>query len=397
MKLFFFLYTFGLVQTIFGVEIKQGFKWNKILYEGDTSENFNPDNNILTAFAYDPESQKLFLTVPRKYPETMYTLAEVDTEKNSFESGDTSPLLGKFSGHETGKELTSVYQPVIDECHRLWVVDVGSVERNSDGTEGQPEHNPTLVAYDLKEANYPEVIRYTFPDNSIEKPTFLGGFAVDVVKPDECSETFVYITNFLTNALIVYDHKNKDSWTVQDSTFGPDKKSKFDHDGQQYEYEAGIFGITLGERDNEGNRQAYYLVASSTKLHSINTKELKQKGSKVNANYLGDRGESTDAIGLVYDPKTKTIFFVESNSKRVSCWNTQETLNKDKIDVIYHNADFSFGTDISIDSQDNLWFLANGLPPLENSDKFVFTKPRYQIFKVNIQEAIAGTKCEKNL
>nr|BAM69110.1 hypothetical protein [Lutzomyia ayacuchensis] len=396
MKLFLLVFTGILFQGILGVEITQGYKWRQILYGDVTPGTYNPDTNIPTAFAHDADGHKLFLTIPRKFPKIPYTLAEVDTEKNPGVSGKRSPLLNRFSGHKSGKELTSVYQPVIDDCRRLWVVDVGSVEYRSRSAKDYPSHRPAIVAYDLKQPNYPEVVRYHFPVRLVEKPTYFGGFAVDVVNPTgDCSETYVYITNFLSNALFIYDHKNQQSWNVTDATFKAERPSTFDHQGKQYTYKAGLFGITLGDRDKDGNRPAYYLAGSSIKVYSVNTKELKQKNKKLNPELLGNRGKLNDAIALAYDPKTKVIFFAESNTRQVSCWNTQKMpLRMQHTDVIYSNTRFVFGTDISVDSKGTLWFMSNGFPPVKNSQKFKFDYPRYRLLNVDTQAAIAGTNCE---
>nr|3Q6K_A Chain A, 43.2 kDa salivary protein [Lutzomyia longipalpis]3Q6K_B Chain B, 43.2 kDa salivary protein [Lutzomyia longipalpis]3Q6T_A Chain A, 43.2 kDa salivary protein [Lutzomyia longipalpis]3Q6T_B Chain B, 43.2 kDa salivary protein [Lutzomyia longipalpis] len=377
----------------------QGYKWKQLLYNNVTPGSYNPDNMISTAFAYDAEGEKLFLAVPRKLPRVPYTLAEVDTKNSLGVKGKHSPLLNKFSGHKTGKELTSIYQPVIDDCRRLWVVDIGSVEYRSRGAKDYPSHRPAIVAYDLKQPNYPEVVRYYFPTRLVEKPTYFGGFAVDVANPKgDCSETFVYITNFLRGALFIYDHKKQDSWNVTHPTFKAERPTKFDYGGKEYEFKAGIFGITLGDRDSEGNRPAYYLAGSAIKVYSVNTKELKQKGGKLNPELLGNRGKYNDAIALAYDPKTKVIFFAEANTKQVSCWNTQKMpLRMKNTDVVYTSSRFVFGTDISVDSKGGLWFMSNGFPPIRKSEKFKYDFPRYRLMRImDTQEAIAGTACDMN-
>uniref|UniRef100_A0A1L8DNC8 Putative yellow-related salivary protein n=1 Tax=Nyssomyia neivai TaxID=330878 RepID=A0A1L8DNC8_9DIPT len=379
---------------ILGVEIKEGYKWKQILYEDVKPGTYNPDANIPTAFAHDPESHKLFLAFPRKFPYIPYTIGEVDTKEHPGILGKRAPLINKFSGHKSGKELTSVYQPVIDDCRRLWVVDVGSVEYRSKGAKAFPSHRPAIVAYDLKKPNFPEIIRYHFPVRLVEKPTFFGGFAVDVVSKD-CSDTFVYVTNFHRGTLFVYDHKNGQSWNVTHPTFRPERPTTFNHNDKEYTYNAGIFGITLGDRDSNGNRPAYYLAGSSIKVYSVNTKELKARGTTLNPQLLGNRGKLSDAIALAYDPKTKVIFFAEANTRQVSCWNTQKMpLRMANTDVIYTSRHFIFGTDISVDSNSTLWFMSNGFPPIRNAHKFKYEDPRYRLFKVDTRAAIAGTNCE---
>nr|ANW11468.1 LolYLWb [Bichromomyia olmeca] len=392
----FLIFLLGLLQfgEIISVDINEGYIWKQILYNDVKPGTYNPDGNIPTAFAHDAISHTLFLTFPRKFPNIPYTIAEVDTARYPGLKGKQGPLLHKFSGHRTGNELTSVYQPVIDDCRRLWVVDVGSVEYRSKGAKNFPSHRPAIVAHDLSKQGHPEIIRYHFPVRLVEKPTYFGGFAVDVVSRD-CSETYVYVTNFLSNALFIYDHKNRQSWNITHPTFRGERLSEFNHAGKEYTYNAGIFGITLGDRDAYGNRPAYYIAGSSIKVYSVNTRELKRQGSTLNPELLGNRGKRSDAIALVYDPKTKVIFFAESNTRQVSCWNTQKMpLRMQHTDVIYSSAKFIFGTDISVDSKGTLWFMSNGFPPVDNSHKFKFQSSRYRLTKVDTKAAIAGTNCE---
>nr|ANW11467.1 LolYLWa [Bichromomyia olmeca] len=387
--------TLLLLQGIFGADVSKGYMWNHISLEDIDKGAYDPSHILPTAFAHDANDHTMYLAIPRKVSDIPYTLAEFDTTKNPGVEGNQEPLVHRFSGHKTGKELTSIYQPVIDECRRMWIVDVGVVEYTED-PKVHPIRNPSIVAYDLKTPGRPEVVRYDFPDISAEKPSFFGGFTVDVVNPSgDCSNTFVYITNFDTNALIIYDQKNNQFWKVSDPSFAPDVKSTFKHAGKEYKYEFGLFAITLGDRDNEGNRPAYYLAGSSHKVYSVNTNQLKQKGATLSPVLLGERGEHSDAIALVYDSNTKVIFFAESNTGKITCWNSQKKpLKPENTHAIFNNEDFIFMTDISVDSKGTLWFMANGMPPIDNSHNFQYEKPRFRVMQVDTKTAIAGTNCE---
>nr|ABA43049.1 42 kDa yellow-related salivary protein SP03 [Phlebotomus perniciosus] len=385
MKIFLCLIAVVSLQGVLAYDIEREYAWKNISFEGIDPASYSVKNSIVTGFAHDADSKKIFITIPRLNPVPI-TLTELDTTKHP----EGSPPLSKFPGSD---KLISVYQPVIDECRRLWIVDAGQVEYKGD-EQKIPKKNAAIIAYDLTKDNYPEIDRYEIPNNVAGNPLGFGGFAVDVTNPKEgCGKTFVYITNFEDNTLIVYDQEKKDSWKISHDSFKPEHESILTHNGAQHILKLGIFGITLGDLDEEGNRQAYYLGGSSTKLFRVNTKDLKKKAGQIEFTPLGDRGSHSEALALAYDPKTKVIFFIEYNSKRISCWNTQKSLNPDNIDVIYHSPDFIFGTDISMDSESKLWFFSNGHPPIENV-QLTFDKPHFRLISMDTKKSIHGTKCE---
>nr|AAX44093.1 salivary protein [Phlebotomus ariasi] len=386
MKIFMGLIAVVSLQGALAYHVEREYAWKNITFEGIDQASYNIENSIPTAFVHDALSKKIIIAIPRLYPQVPITLTQLDTTKHP----ERSPPLEKFPGSD---KLTSVYQPMLDECRRLWIVDVGQVEYKGD-EQKYPKKNPAIIAYDLTKDNYPEIDRYEIPINIAGNQIGFGGFTVDVTNPKEgCGKTFIYITNFEDNTLIVYDQEKKDSWKISHGSFKPEHESNFSHNGAQYKYKAGIFGITLGDRDPEGNRPAYYLGGSSTKLFEVSTEALKKKGAKFDPVRLGDRGRHTEAIALVYDPKTKVIFFAESDSRQISCWNTQKPLNHKNTDVIYASSKFIFGTDIQIDSDSQLWFLSNGQPPIDNL-KLTFDKPHIRLMRVDTKNSIRRTRCE---
>nr|ANW11469.1 LolYLWc [Bichromomyia olmeca] len=385
-----------LFQGIHGAYVEIEYSWSNITYEGLDIKSYKPRYNVPTAFAYDAVNHKLFLTIPRRLPYVPYTVAELDTIRHPGFPVERAPQLSKFSG-KSKKDFVPVYQPVIDECRRLWILDVGAIEYNGDDANKYPKQKPALIVHDLTKNNNPEIARYEIPKNVAAKPTAFGGFAVDVNKKNgDCSQTFVYITNFEENSLVVFNQKTKTSWKFTDKTFRPDKESTFSHLGDQTTYKVGIFGITLGDRDKKGDRPAYYIAGSSTKVYSINTKQLKTKGTKLKPKLHGDRGKHTDAIALAYDAKHRVIFFAESDTRQVSCWHIDMPLKPENTDVIYSYARFIFGTDISIDSENNLWFLSNGYPPIENAEKLKFYERKIRLMRVDTDIVLKHAKCNLN-
>uniref|UniRef100_F6K8S4 42.2 kDa salivary yellow-related protein n=1 Tax=Phlebotomus sergenti TaxID=85759 RepID=F6K8S4_9DIPT len=381
------------LQEVLSDDVGRAYEWKDIKLVGVKTSTYNPEDVIPTGVAHDTESRTLFFGIPRIFPKVPITVAELNTR--TYNSAELrSPPLNIFSG-KSSKPLTSVYQPVIDDCRRLWILDVGIVQSPSEQKK-YPIKNPALIAYDLTKQNYPEIHRYELTGEVAKTPLGYGGFAVDVINPKTgCGhrdETYVYIANFVENAIIVYDMQKRDAWNFKDDSFKPEGTSTFTHNGKEHTIQAGIFGIALGDRNKEGHRPAYYLAGSSTKLYSVNTKSLKKKGTALKPKLLGDRGSKTEAIALAYDPETKVIFFTEADSGKVSCWNTKKELKPENVGVIYSSPRFNFGTDIMVDSEGVLWFMANGQPPID--EKVVYDKPRIRVLKVNTKVAIKGKKCE---
>nr|BAM69185.1 hypothetical protein [Lutzomyia ayacuchensis] len=393
MRFFLCFFVVFLSQGIHGAYVETGYSWSNITFEGLDTKDYKPRNNIPTAFAHDPEGYKLFISIPRRLPQVPYTMAELNTVMHPGYPVERAPKLSKFTG-QSSKDLVSVYQPVIDDCRRLWIVDTGAVEYSGDDAGKYKTQKPAVIVYDLKKDHYPEIGRYELPDSVASKPTSFGGFAVDVINTKgDCTESFVYITNFEENTLIVFDQTSKDAWKFSHDSFKPDKESKFSHLREQATYKVGLFGITLGDRDKQGNRPAYYIAGSSTKVYSVNTKELKTKGGSLNPTLHGDRGPHTDAVALAYDPGHKVIFFAESDTRQVSCWHVQTELKPENTDVIYSYARFIFGTDISVDKKGTLWFMSNGYPPIKDAEKLKFYDRKIRLMRVNTYNVLPYSKC----
>nr|ABI15941.1 42.6 kDa salivary protein [Phlebotomus duboscqi] len=391
MKLILTVLAFLSLQVALSDDVGRLYEWSKIDIVGVRPSVYDSSNIIPTGVAYDADSKMLFFGLPRKYSKVPITVAQLSTRSyNSAERRD--PPLDKFSG-KSKKPLTSVYQPVIDDCRRLWVLDVGIVEVKAE-RKTYPTKNPALVAFDLTKPDYPEIHRYELTGDAAKTPLGYGGFAVDVVNPKKCGKndekTYVYIANFVENSLIVYDKKKSDAWVLKDDSFKPEGVSTYTHNGKEHELKTGIFGIALGDRNKEGNRPAYYLAGSSTKLYRLDTKLLKKKGSKLVPKLIGDRGYKTEAIALAYDPETKVLFFAETDSRQVSCWNIKKELKPENVGVIYSSAKLNFATDMMVDSKGFLWFMSNGQPPFD--EKMKYEDPHIRLMKVKTKKAIKGEK-----
>nr|QHO60691.1 salivary yellow-related protein [Sergentomyia schwetzi] len=357
--------------------VKIVYNWTVVEYAGKPEADYQSASIVPMGFAHYVDDKKVFIAIPRKEPGILETLTEIDDDMKN-----KSPRIKPFSGKPT-VPLVSIYQPVIDDCKRLWVLDAGSAEYT--GHDAPTAQRPAIIAFDLTNAEYKEIIRHEFTSS---EPLGFGGFAVDVVDPKNCNEVFVYMTNFKENSLYIYDHTKENSWTINLKSFQPDKETVLEN----FTYEVGIFGIALGKRNAQLNRSAYYISGSSTVFWSIETNLLRVKAPRnvYTPKKIGDRGDDTDAIALAYDPDTEVIFFAEVKKRRITCWKTSTPFNTDNMGVVYESDNLKFVTDISVDSAGDLWFLSNADPPTgtKNPDDDIL------LLKVKASDAIQGTKCE---
>nr|QHO60693.1 salivary yellow-related protein [Sergentomyia schwetzi] len=356
--------------------------------------------NIPDSIAHDVKNRKLFIAIPRVFESNTMTLAEIND--GSARSANFIP----FSGKPT-KPFISVYQVVVDECDRLWVLDAGSAYKGR-----YEKRNAAIIAFDLKtKKDYPEISRYEIPKEYVKEPHYFAKMAVDVVNPTEgCDKTFIYIANHLECAMIVYNHKDKTSRRITHRSFQPKRQTEITR--ASLKYTSGLYSITLGQRDANGDRIAYYIPGSGTELFAINTKKIKNKEAFVPTR-IGDRelpedsplrnknlwalSYSTglnDAITMAYDPLTKVLFVGEPNNRRIACWKTEGEFTDENKDAIYSNNDIYLFKDMSVDAHGTLWSLVYVLEPQEWYKLSPKVIPRIQIWKADTSIAIGGTKCD---
>ncbi|XP_028033902.1 uncharacterized protein LOC114245812 isoform X2 [Bombyx mandarina] len=106
-------------------------------------------------FSYDVS----IVSIPRTRPGIPFTVNIMKTL--NFRKNNNSPLLRPFPNTQEAKNIVSVYDIVIDGCRRLWMVDTGFIDVPG-----------------------------------------LRTIAIDYILP--CSETFMYINDDSSNAVIVF-------------------------------------------------------------------------------------------------------------------------------------------------------------------------------------------------
>ncbi|XP_059611836.1 L-dopachrome tautomerase yellow-f-like [Phlebotomus argentipes] len=301
--------------------------------------------------------------------------------------------------------IVSVYYPHIDErCNRLFVLDTGYLHYSP--TQNYDVQNPALLVYDLplngcRSRNFPLIRRVEIPNHLWTFKMGLDFISFDYQPKGSCEDLIVYISNVLDNSLVVYDYKRGDFWTFADESMKPIlSESILFFKTFTYFIPLGITNVVLGYPDKNGDRNLYYSPGSSVTEYIVSTKLLKDKKASYKYNredftLIGYRGCGSEAYRQVFDPETGVIFFGESNSHRISCWNTRLPFNPDTIGVVFESDLLLFPSELFLDSEGFLWFLTNQLPLMFNSaDILDTTEINSRLFRVKASEAVKGTICD---
>lgn len=152
----------------------------------------------------------------------------------------------------------------VDECGRLWVLDTGKLI----DTRICP---PQLLVFNLE--NNRLISRYRFPNDQLLSDSLLITPAVDIRDPTgRCHDTFVYIADVSRFQLIVYDHRNRKSWNIQNNLFYPyPPHGHFTINGESFDLMDGLFGLALSPLNSNGDRTLYFHSLASVTECSVST------------------------------------------------------------------------------------------------------------------------------
>ncbi|XP_059611727.1 L-dopachrome tautomerase yellow-f-like [Phlebotomus argentipes] len=288
------------------------------------------------------------------------------------------------------KRIISVFYFTVDEkCDRVYFMDNGNLQYYQNTTYSIQK--PSLWVIGLpsdgcKTRNFPIIRRSELPERISAKGS--NGFMVVTpdYQSDSCEDVFFYIANLYYNYLVVYDYKNDEFWSFEHESFHPIiAESNFVFKSAlNYYAPLGMFNVALGYPDENGDRLAYYSPIASTAQFAVSTKILKDK-SKSSANLtqddfelIGYRGSGHQTVGTVIDYTHGVMFYAESQSYQIRCWNIKKRLNPD-----------------NIDSKGYLWFNMNHIPVIWSTDiPLNVQEVNSRFFRVKVSDAIRGTVCE---
>nr|CAI5851380.1 unnamed protein product [Callosobruchus analis] len=199
-------------------------------------------------------------------------------------SANKSALLTPYpswAAHKLHKEgeqapddhIVSVFRTFVDSCDRLWVMETGLADILGNPKQVSP---PAIVIFDL---NTDKVIRrYNLKPEDIKgDDSFFANIVVDM-QPGKCDDAFAYIPDLGGYGIVVYSYKDNDSWRVKHNFFHFDPlQGDMTVGGVNFQWTDGVFGLALGNADNNGDRKVFFHPLASTMEFSVNSRVLKNK------------------------------------------------------------------------------------------------------------------------
>lgn len=174
----------------------------------------------------------------------------------------------------------------------------------------------------------------------------------------------------------------------------------FNVGGVLYQWDDGIFSITLGPRLADGYRSVFFHAMVSTNEFIVSSRvlqsaELAQRPFHGNDFRLyGNRGAFTQTATHQYDPTTGVIFYAQVGRNAVGCWNSRRPFNarfhgvvaRDDVKMIYPS-------DLKVDSAGTLWVMTNTMPRFIYSQLNV-NEFNFRVWRANAAQVIQGTVCQ---
>ncbi|GAB0090607.1 hypothetical protein DMENIID0001_053460 [Sergentomyia squamirostris] len=287
-------------------------KLNK-LYHSQTMRNNQKNQSLSKIHSIHLSKHKETFYVPLPYKES-----DISTK---------SPVKKPYNNYPSTPEehIISVYHPVVDTvCDRVWILDTGAL----DYPEGDIIIYPASIWIIDIPLNgkcgvgpYRVRKRYEIPRTVVSVVAGITNVALDYKKGGTCNDVFAYFANTFSGKINVYDYKNDKSWSFLDhySFFPVIKTSTYELDGEEFTDEFGVFSITLGWRNVNGYRTAYYISPTTTIQFGVSTEVLQQEDlspTKYNPDdfrSIGNRGCDTQAVVHVFDSKNGIIFYGDRN------------------------------------------------------------------------------------
>lgn len=212
------------------------YQWKTVEYDIpsnvklNSSEFIQENNFIATLKIFE---NRIWITTPRYRRGVPVTLSTVPYKNFNFwweqylSFHNKSPKLKPFPNYEMNKvgdcnALQMVHSMEIDQFGRLWVVDVGRVNILEEIFQEGPTINvcpSKLVIFDVTNGRNDIIFTYVFTDKVVPHASnILKDFQVACETREDC---WAFISDLTSNRLVVYDHKNKQSWTAQHPSMAP--------------------------------------------------------------------------------------------------------------------------------------------------------------------------------
>lgn len=202
--------------------------------------------------------------------------------------------------------------------------------------------------------------------------------------------------------LHVYSFAQDRMWTFSHNFFYLDPLyGDLNIAGQKFQWRDGVFSLTLGPYQEDGNREAYFHSFASLNEFVVSTRVLKNATNAARSyhgerdfKFLGKRQELGQSNMHAFDETTGVVFYSEPNRNAIGCWNTGERFEADKHDIVTKDdRQLVYPSDLTVDDDGYVWVLSNRIP------QFVYARLdteeyNFIVWKGKASEIIQKTKCE---
>lgn len=170
--------------------------------------------------------------------------------------------------------------------------------------------------------------------------------------------------------------------------------------GLQYQWDDGLFSITLGPRQPSGYRQVFFHPMISTNEFVVSSQVLQNQLNSQRDYHgndfqlLGNRGPGTQSAMHHFDISSGVMFYTEIGRNAVGCWNgatkfgpaTHAVVARDDERMIYPS-------DLRTDLNGTLWVMTNSMPVFIYS-QLDTSKYNFRVWRANTRDLTAGTICQ---
>ncbi|KAJ6626578.1 L-dopachrome tautomerase yellow-f2, partial [Pseudolycoriella hygida] len=365
--------------------------------ESALSSNFVPYNNVPMGVTH--VKGKLIMTIPRRNPGIPATLNFISTKSPKR----SSPSFRAFPNYRTNalhpqnlpdsSRIVSVYRTRLDACNRLWFIDTGTLEYN--GTI--QVQRPSIWVIDM---NTEETIRrFEIPASIVQPGHGMASVTVDVDE-NNCDGAFAYIPDLLVYRLHVYSFAQDRMWSFTHNYFNFDPMhGDFNVVGLQYQWNDGIFSISLGKRNPDGYRPVYFHPMVSISEFVVNSRVLQSEAASQRSNHMrdflkiGERGRNTQSAMHDLDLNSGIMFYSQVAVNGVSCWNTAKPYTPRNHALLERNDEtMIYPGDLNVDRNGTLWVMTNSMV------RFIYSQLdpnvyNFRVWKANVRDIVRGTIC----
>lgn len=343
-------------------EMEQFYRWKIVNYTNVPDDAFSdsyfnkyvPENNLPNGAVH--YNGRVFITVPRRRIGVLSSLNYIDVNDQAT-INKAGPLLKPYPDYETNRldslepnpnRIVSILRSAVDECGRLWFIDSGVVSSHS--SMSKQMNGPSLWVIDLKTNE--KVRRFEIQNANDD------GYASITIdcNAENCNDAYAYVPDLVRRVLSVYSFRENKMWTFKHNYFSFDPLlGDLKLHGIEFQWDDGIFSVTLGNRQRDGFRTAYFHPMISNNEFAVSTRILQNRSLSLREyhgndfNLLGYRGANKQSTKHAFDPQTEVIVYAEIGRSGFGCWNTKLQFSEQNHDSMgQSDEEIFYPTDISV-------------------------------------------------